>query len=153
MKINITNKQYKNLVLAVGIANNIFGYMGDFIEEPNYKPRAKEMESLRDYLLQFAKDFHCQDLTEVCEGEIVLKEEVYDKEITAPLDDYDEITLCNELARKLAWRDLKKDHSETEMKKMEEKNGGYFGVELHPYEEKYWNEFDEHDYNRLEIKQ
>jgi len=35
---------------------------------------------------------------------------------------------------------------------MSKKHGGYLGIELHPFEEKYWREFEENDYTRLRIE-
>ena len=69
------------------------------------------------------------------------------------MDDYDECELLNGLANKLAWRDFRRDYSETEREEMAEKNGGYFGVPLYAYEKKYWDEFEKYEYDRLEIKE
>ena len=33
--------------------------------------------------------------------------------------------------------------------RMARENGDFFGVELYPYEEKYWNEFNEYGFDRL----
>lgn len=151
MKINITNKQYRELIIMSGIANAVLGILGDGIEEPDYKSQSKETEKLEEYLLQFANDFGCNDLVEDFEGKKVLKEKFFDKLIMAVLDDYDEIELFDGLANKLAWRDFRKDHTETEIQKMGGKTG-YLGPQLYNYEKKYWDEFENHDYNRLEIK-
>jgi len=152
MKINITNKQYRALLTACGIADNILGYIGDSIQEPNYKPQAKEMDGLLSYLLQFAQDFGCEDLTEDFDGKKVLTDDAEEEMIWPIAKDYDECILFNNLANKLAWRDFRKNHSETEIKKMGGKTG-YLGPQLYDYEKKYWDEFEKYDYDRLEIKE
>jgi hypothetical protein len=151
MKINITNKQYNNLLIMSGIANCVLGYIGDMLEEPDYVPQSKEMEGLQDYLVSFAKDFGYEGLTEDFEGKKVLADNTNDKLIWPIINDYDECILSDHLANKLAWRDFRKDHSDAEIKKMGGKTG-YSGVELYDYEKKYWDEFEKHNFDRLEIK-
>lgn len=53
---------------------------------------------------------------------------------------------------KLAWRDFHEKFTLEEIEKMSKKHGGYLGIELHPFEEKYWREFEENDYTRLRIE-
>lgn len=152
MKIDITNKQYRNLIIMSGIANSVLGFLDDSLEESDYKSQSNEMEKLEEYLLQFAKDFGCQDLTEEFEGEKFFDDEMYEKMVMPIIGDYDDCIVFDELANKLAWRDFRRDHTDAEIKKIGEKSGGYIGLELYDYENKYWDEFEKNGCNRLEIK-
>jgi hypothetical protein len=68
------------------------------------------------------------------------------------ITEYDDLSLHQHLANKLAWRDFQSAHSEKEIEEIRKNNGGYFGVDIHPFEEKYWNEFEAHEYSRLKIQ-
>lgn len=134
------------------LAGGVLGLLGDHIEDKKYKKISDEAEEIKDYLLSFAKDFGCGELIENWEGKIILSDKTSEK-FQEILDDYEEFILFDSLANRLAWRDFRKTYSKEEIEKMVEKNGGYFGVELHDYEKKYWDEFEKYDYDRLEIKE
>ena len=153
MKINITKEQYRDLITMSGIANSVLGILGDSLPDTDYKKRSNKAEELEKYLLQYAKDFDLQKFTQDYEGKKIFDDEMYEKYILPIMDDYDECELFNGLANKLAWRDFRRDYSETEREEMAEKNGGYFGVPLYAYEKKYWDEFEKYEYDRLEIKE
>lgn len=68
-------------------------------------------------------------------------------------DDFGDIHMHQELSRALAKRDFCVDHTQEEIEKMADSRHGYLGVELHSYEERYWKEFEEHEYSRLYIKE
>lgn len=156
MKINITNKQYKDLIIALGIANSVLGILGDTTpgkEGKEYKKHSDRMEELEKNVLQYANDFGHKERVDEFEGETVMDDEFYENEIMSIINDYDEYTLYSELSGKLAWRDFTREHTEEEMDTMAKKNHGYFGVALYDYEKKYWDEFEEYDYDRLEIRE
>ena len=148
MKINITKKQYRQLIKVTALANATLGILGDTIEDSDYKQQSNDLEELERYFLQYAKDF---DYEEVLDEDGYLDEDFYESNIMSILSEYDEYTVHTTLANKLAWRDFKKDHSEKEIEKMAQENGGYFGVELHDYEKKYWDEFEKHGFNRFSL--
>ncbi len=148
MKINITKKQYRQLIKATALANATLGMLGDTIEGSSYKQQSNDLEKLERYFLQYAKD---SDYEEVLDEDGYLDEDFYESAIMSILSEYDEYTVHTTLANKLAWRDFKKDHSEKEIEKMAQENGGYFGVELHDYEKKYWDEFEKHGFSRLNL--
>lgn len=154
MKINITKGQYNELITMVAIANGIVGVLGDVMPEANYKKCSERMQDLENYFLQFADDFGSSELAQKSEhaGKIILDDEFYENKILPIITDYEEFSTHDTLSSKLAWRDFQKDHSEREIKEMTKKNGGYFGVVLYDYEKKYWKEFEEYDYERLEVK-
>jgi len=109
------------------------------------------MEKLEEYFLQYATDFSCENFVEDFEGKNVLKDSFLIKRIMSILDEYDEYQVFDSLVNKLAWRDFKREHSENEIVNMSKKNGGYFGVEINEYEERYWKEFENFGVKRLEI--
>ena len=150
MKIELTKAQYRNLITMSAISTGVFGILGDMVDE-KYKKQSKITDEMEDHLLGYAKQFGSEDLIEKYEGKDVLSEEFYDQKIQPILTDYEEFSLYDGLSHELARRDFKKDYTPAEIKKMSEKNGGYFGVEMYDYEKKYWDEFDEYEYDRLEI--
>jgi len=143
MKIDITKEQYKQLIPMLAIASGVTGILGDVLPETDYKKRSLKMEKLEQYFLQFADDFGC--------GEF-LDEEFYENRILPIMSDFEDYSVHDGLSSDLAWRDFRNEHTKKEMDKMAKENGGYFGVALYDYEKKYWDEFDEHGYDRLEIK-
>lgn len=123
------------------------------VDKEKYEEMYEKTEKLEKYFLKHAQNFGCEDLLEEYKGDVFLNEDLFENEIMSILSEYDDYNLHSSLAKKLAWRDFRKEHSDEEIEKMSEENMGYFGVELYKYEEKYWDEFNEHGYNRLEIKQ
>lgn len=137
----------------LAIANGIVGVLGDALPETDYKKRSKSMDDLENYFLQYAADFGHEGLAQEYDGNDILDDEFYENEIYPIINDYEEFATHDTLSNELAWRDFRRDHTEAELEKMAEKNGGYFGVALYDYEKKYWDEFDEHGYDRLEIEE
>lgn len=134
-----------------GLANSVLGILGDSLPDTDYKRRSDRMNELEEYFLKYAKDFDCGEFVEEFEGKDVFEEKAYEKHIMSIIFDYDEGQLMSNLANKLAWRDFREEHSDKEIEKMGKENGGYFGVELYDYEKKYWDEFEQHGFNRLMI--
>jgi len=151
MKIELSKKQYGDLIVMSAISSGIFGILGDVFIDTNYKKCSEDMDRLEKHLLSYAKDFGHSDLVEIFEGEEMLDDEFYEHQIMPILDDYEDFALYDRLAIGLAKRDFRRDHTEAEIRKMTKKNDGYFGVDLHGYEKKYQDEFDKHGYDRLEI--
>lgn len=152
MKISITKEQYKELITAVSVADAIFGVLGDMMADTDYKKRSSEMDKLEEYFLKYAKDFYCEELIQEEDGKKILNDEVYENSIFPIIEDYEEFVVQDRLANKLAWRDFRKEHSEKELAEMAKENRGYFGVELYDYEKKYWDEFEEYEFERLRIQ-
>jgi len=131
----------------LAMANGIFGTLGDVQPETSYKERSKKTDDLEKYFLQYAREFDCEDI--VNKG--VLDDDFYINQVMNILDDYEEFTTQSNLANKLAKRDMRKDFTPDQIEKMVEENNGYLGVELYDYEKKYWDEFEENDFDRLVI--
>lgn len=152
MKINITKEQYKELISMLAIANGIVGVLSDVLPGTEYKKRSNNMTDLENYFLQYATDYGHKGLTQKYDKDDILDDEFYENEIMPIISDYEDYATHDNLANDLAWRDFRRDHTEEELDKMVEKNGGYFGANLYDYEKKYWNEFDKNGFERLEIK-
>lgn len=152
MKINITKEQYKELISMLAIANGIVGILGDVLPETDYKKRSDVMGKIENYFLQYAADYGYEGMAQEYDSEDVLDDEFYENEILPIMKDYDDFTTRDNLSSELAWRDFRREHTPKELDEMAEKNSGYFGVEMYDYEKKYWDEFDENGYERLEIK-
>ena len=150
MKIELTKEQYQDLIKANAIGNAVLGILGDSFPD-EYKQQSNTIDSLQEYLLKYAGEFDSNDLIEDFEGKEVLSQEYYEEKIMPIVDTYDDVTVCDDLARALARRDFRRDFTQAEIRKMAKQNGGYLGVEMYDYEKKYWDEFDKHDYDRLEI--
>lgn len=151
MKIDLTKDQYRDLIVMSGISNFVLGILGESLPDTGYKKRSDAMEKLEEYLLEHAKDFDSMDLVQNVDGQNVLSESAYETDIVAVMDDYDENEFFEELASRLAKRDFRDDHTVEEIQKMAKKNDGYFGVELEEYEERYYEEFEEHGVDRLKV--
>lgn len=152
MKINFTKKQYRDLITMCAIANSVVGILGDEDKE-EYGVKSKKMEEIQAYLLQFAEEMGCEDLICNIEGKTFLDDDVYTEIMETIMSDYDERELHTSLANKLAWRDFRQVHSKEELEEMAIANGNYFGTVLYEYEKKYWDEFEKHGVDRLEVKE
>jgi hypothetical protein len=153
--IELTKEQYKELLFMSAIANSVVGILGDMLSEGDYKKQSERMNELESYLFRSVGDFGCGEFVESDKvgGEDVFNEELYENKISPIIADFEEFAAHDNVSNKLAWRDFLREHSEKEIKEKEKKNGGYFGVELFEYEKKYWEEFDENGFDRLEIRQ
>ena len=151
MKINLTKAQYKDLIHMSNLAGSIMGLLSDSLPDQEYTRKSQKMAALEEYLLQFANDFDCGELTEEEGGKIVLHQDFFGKFTLPIIEDFSEGEILQTLSNKLAWRDFKREHSAEEMEEMSKGNSNYFGVEIAPYEKKYWDEFEENGYERLEI--
>ncbi|MBU0731865.1 hypothetical protein KKC88_03225 [Patescibacteria group bacterium] len=151
MKINITKKQYGNLMLISGIANSVLGNLSDMLPNSEYKNQAKEINDLEEYFLQYADDYDYGEFTRKNGKETVFNDEMNERCIMPIINEYDKCQFFSSLAAKLAWRDFKRDHTKKEIDEMAKINGGYFGVEIYDYEKKYWDEFEDHGFDRVEM--
>jgi len=152
MKIELTKEQYKELVFMSGIANYVCGILGDSLPD-GYKKRSRKMHELQEFILQHADEFDYKEFLEKSGGKNEFTDDWFNKKMSPIMSDYDDCQMDNALSKALAWRDFEKDHSKQEIKEMEKKNGGYFGVALYAYEKRYWNEFEKHGFERLEVKE
>jgi hypothetical protein len=153
MKIDFTKKQYRDLVTLISTSNGIFGILGDSLQDTDYKKRSCNMDELEEHVLRCAHDFGCDDVVEQDSDTVHLDDKYYEEKIMPIIEDFEEYALHDNLSTVLAKRDFRQDHSRKEIEKMAEERGGYLGVPLYDYEKKYWDEFEAHGFDRLEINE
>jgi hypothetical protein len=155
MKINITKKQFESLMMSLEIADTVTGLLSDAYEGEDgkkYKERAKRVNELRNVLYSRAKEFGLEKVVEEYKGEWYVSEDSpKSEEYEEIMEDFEEWVVQDVLSRRLGKRDFYRAHTEEELEKIAEEHGGYLGTETYAYEEKYWKEFEEHEYERLEI--
>ncbi len=149
--IELTKSQYRQLLHAVGIAGFVFDRLSDAYEKSEYDGHRRRMETLEDEILKHANSIGIYDWTEVYKDKNVFSDKAAVEDIIPVIQGFNDVSLSDELANALAWRDFRRTYSEEEIEKMSEEHHGYFGVPLYEYEERYWKEFDEHGYDRLEV--
>ena len=150
MKLELSNKDAKNLIRMIDFSESILGYMNDFIDEPQIATRSRLWSALSQVIFEKAHSEGLTDIVDKDEYGFHVNEREFDASMKLQ-DEFEELTLHKKLANKLAWRDFYETYSEEEVEKMNVKNGGYFGAVLHSFEEKYWNEFEQYEYTRLRI--
>jgi len=150
MKINISKKQFRDLIMMNQIANNVLGLLGDCEDEKYYKKKSDDLREFEEYLLSSAKDFGCDDLVEKWKGEIIISDEASEKfqEIT---DDYEELIFWDELATKMGKRDFQRTITKEDKKYLRE-NDNWLPERIHKIYDKYRDEFEENGIDNLEIK-
>jgi len=153
MNIELTKEQYETLLTTSGIGSAILGILGDALagDEADYKKQGQEADALEKHLLGHAVAFGVDVQTEEFEGETVFTDEEYTSRIQSVLNAFEDFVMHDTLPKELAWRDFRSEHNREEIRKMAKKNHGYFGVELYPYEKRYWDEFERAGFDRLVI--
>lgn len=152
MNLELNKAQYRQLINLTAIASGILGLLDDVSpKKSGYKKQSGAADKLESHLLKSAKAYDCGDLLEEDEIEPSLSDHFYAEKILPIIFDYEEWTLYENLATHLAKRDFRNTYSPAELKEMAKENNGYFGVELYDFKQKYWKEFDEYRYDRLEI--
>ncbi len=149
MKIELTKKQYKNLLEMNHIANGVLGILGDVLpEETNYKKKSDKTTELEDYFISYAENFGCKDMTEEFYGKTLLKEKIYEK-LQEIMDEYDDYIFWNELEVRMGKRDFWRTMSEKERKDIEK--NGCLPERIHELYAKYEKEFEKYGIDRIEI--
>jgi hypothetical protein len=151
--VTLDVQEIEKLLKAVTIASAMYGPLGDFVDA-KYKKESKTFEKLEALLCKQVSSAGLKEPPlEDDEGVLRLAmQSSWYEGVWEDIHTYDDYILATELAYSLAWRDFTREHSEKELEVISEKNGGYFGVEMYPYEDKYWKEFDAYDFDRLEIR-
>lgn len=151
MKINISKKQYEDLIMVTELSNWVLGILSDYMiegEGANYKDIYKKSEKLQQYILSFAEDFNLADKIDSHKEDIFLNEEEADKynEIT---NDYDEYVFWRELENRFARREFYQTITEKEKKELE--NNTFFPKRFFYIEDKYRQEFEENGIDNLAL--
>jgi len=143
MKINITKKQYRDLLLAVLIGTYIRGGVDD--QEGKDFTKSEEIEK---YLLTLAKDFDAEDMVEEFHGSLLPSDTLQEEYHEHYIEEYEEEHFWHELTTRLGQRDFEANATDEEKKKVEE-NNGWLGDVIEPYYKKYEDEFEKHGIERL----
>jgi len=150
MKIELSKEQFINLLKMSDIANNVLGILGDVLPGTDYKKASDRMEGIEEYLLGYAKDFRCEDMTEEFHGKTLLKDEIYE-EIREIMDEYDDYIFWDELETRMGKRNFERTITTDDKKDIKE-NEGWYPNRIHELYEKYRDEFEKYGIDRLEIK-
>ncbi len=154
MNIELSSDQYRELMITIGIADGVLEMLREGLpEEKNgaYIRQSDRIWGLESYLLGYAKDMECEDMVETYGGELTLSDSVFEEEVTPLLEHYNEYMVYDAMSSELAWRDIVREMGVDNAKKLEEAKDEESLELIQKYESKYWNEFDEHDFTRLEI--
>ncbi|MCK5416178.1 hypothetical protein KAI92_01985 [Candidatus Parcubacteria bacterium] len=145
MKINFTKKQFEVLIKMSYIGNWV---VNGVRSDAKGDEQIKEYKDLEKYIFSFAKKFGMEKYVDEDGKEIYPSLELEEGDVMDFIDYYDNDTLSEELASRLAMRDFYRAYSCKEIEKMDIKER----IEKdHPFLEKYWEELDEHGIERLEI--
>ncbi len=149
-QIVFSNQEYKILVEMCEIAKFVLGLLGDSFGK-HFKEKSNRFEQLSSHILSHAKEFNYDEIVDVYKDEVYSSNTFSYEILENYINPYDDIVTTEQLTHDLAWRDFTIEKTPEELALMEERNGGYWGVDLYPYEEKYWNEFEKHNFDRLFI--
>lgn len=131
------------------IASSVYGILGDAVSD-DYKKQSDEIDSLSDYLFNFAQDFGCPELTEKFMGKTI-PSDAFSEKMQIVMDDYDNETFWHELETRLGKRDFERTMTKEEEGEIEEK-GGWLPYRIHDLYEKWAQEFEKYGVERLSIK-
>lgn len=116
MKINLTKKQYWNLIRATYMAD----WMANAICEADMK-QDDGIKEIRDYIFSFAKEMGCEDFVEYSGdmGKYYATLDLDDEpSIRSLIERYDEHTFWDEVAEHLGERDFFRKYSKKERERM-----------------------------------
>jgi len=144
--VELTKEQYEVLMNALQIAGSVYGIMGDMVDE-KYKNQSSELDKLESYLLEHADELGLKDMVDIFREEKVVDEKYLNKAI-GDLQEYEEYSFWDNLARKLASRDMLQRFGEKKLRAMSDRE--YINAE-YPIEDEYHNEFGKYGLDRIKI--
>lgn len=122
MKLELTDSELKNLVRMVVAAESLSGYANDFIDDPRIAARARVWSKLEQVVLKHVYESGLHDLVDKNEDHYFLSESEFSA-IMEFTEEYDDLSLNQGLANKLAWRDFMETHSADAIDTMAKKTG------------------------------
>ncbi|NLB54671.1 MAG: hypothetical protein GX811_02700 [Lentisphaerae bacterium] len=144
MKINFTKREYKVLLEMM--------YLADWMIHAHEPDRRKDSyRELEQKILSLASEFGYDDLVEYHEdfNEYFHTREFEDDTIRDRIEDYDDATFWDELAYKLAERDVYRKHTEEELARMTREDRALLFFEK---ERSYTDEFITNGLERIKIE-
>ncbi|EKE19557.1 MAG: hypothetical protein ACD_8C00139G0003 [uncultured bacterium] len=148
MQIELSKKQYRDLVEFLDTANYIYGYAGDVVDDKKYKKKSDDLDGLISHVLESAKDFDSEDLVDEFDGRKFVDEEISEKHLDM-IFEYDEYIAWEKIVEMLTRRDFVRKYGIEKIRKMSDHERIEKEGEI---EDKYWEEVDEHGLERMEIK-
>ena len=148
MQIELSKKQYRDLVEFLDTANYIYGYAGDVVDDIKYKKKSDDLDGLISHVLESAKDFDSEDLVDEFDGRKFVDEEISEKHLDM-IFEYDEYIAWEKIVEMLTRRDFVRKYGIEKIRKMSDHERIEKEGEI---EDKYWEEVDEHGLERMEIK-
>ncbi len=146
MKIDFTKKEYRALLDLLQIADWVLH--AHKAEEP---PKTKLYRELEQKIFSLAKDFGYEELVE----HAAAQDRYYPTralEESGPamdfIEDFEEDAFWSQLAKHLSERDLRREIGEQQLEALDR---GELWELLEVHETKYWDEFQRHGVERLEI--
>ncbi len=146
MQIELTKEEYKTLLRSIDVASFVYGVMGDMVDE-KYKKQSKEIENLTDKVLEKADEYGVSEFVENFDGKNILSDD-YSNEILYDVTEYEEYSFWDNLARKLAIKEMQQKYSQEEREKMEEVE---FVSEVWELEEKYYKILEKSGIENFEL--
>jgi hypothetical protein len=143
MKINITKKQYEDLLKLV--------YLGNWMANANRtEDKMQSMDDLEGYIFSFAKDFGMERWADTDDPKMTYPTSYFEGEsgVQELIDDYDNENFWDELADRLGNRDFMDKYSKEEIEAMDREEYFMKNMECTIAWEK---EFEKHGIDRLRI--
>lgn len=144
--IEFSKEEYLTIIQAVQIAGSVYGIMGDMVNK-KFKKIAHSIDNIEDLILSHADKFGTDYLVE----EFMGKKLVCEEKLQEYLDDlwqYEEYVMWDNLAHRLARRDMGRIYSKQQLSEMDR----YKYIELEStLEEGYEKEFQQNGLERVEI--
>ena len=141
MQIDLTPEQYRALVLLT--------CLGEWVVNAHRTEPEKTFRDLLLHLCASAREFGVEDLAEDTEGtgEWHPSAEV-DEAVREYIEDYDDLTFWEELAERLALRDLIAEHGEKAIQRMDREE---VMAAINVQERRYQEEFEAFGLDRLQV--
>jgi len=141
MKIELTNKQYRDLIELLFLGNWIANASRTGAEGDK---RIEKYEKVEAHILSHAKHFQAEDVVNV-EGNDFYTTMNFEETLIPIVEEYDEFTFWEEISRKLANRDLLRQIGPVRQLKDEHLK------RMYEIEEQYQIEFEKNGIKNLEL--
>ncbi len=147
MQIELSKEQYSSLLRAVDVASFVYGIMSDAVDE-KYKKQSDEIDNLADQVLKYADQFGQTEFVEKFQGKNILSDD-YSNEILDDVSEFEEYAFWDNLARKLAVKEMSAKYTLKERKNMEQMD---YLKKIWELEEKYHQIFENEGIDNFEIR-
>ncbi|MDI6739610.1 MAG: hypothetical protein QME74_04520 [Candidatus Edwardsbacteria bacterium] len=140
MKINLTKDQFRDLLALV--------YLGEWLVNTYEKDKRRfVLEKTQQRLYGLASDNGCGDwIAHDPREKRLVPTAAMDKALSPFIDLYDENVFWDQLAERLAERDLIRDRGHDAVHEMDD---AAYDAALRPYLDRWWDKIDRHGLDRL----